>query len=69
MTLLLQQVFDEITKLTEAEQDLLALWIRSELIAEDDFDRRIAFTSGMLRKPAQAALAEYERGETQELEL
>jgi len=48
MTALLRQAFDEASKLGEAEQDMLASRLLSELAAEDEFDRTIARTAGKL---------------------
>ncbi len=67
MTTLLQQAFNEASKLPESEQDLIASWLLAELAAEDDFDRTIACTSGKLKGMAQAALAEHHSGQTEEL--
>jgi hypothetical protein len=67
MTALLKQAFDEASKLPEAEQDLLALWLQAELSAEDDFDRAIARTADKLSKLAEAALDEHQAGLTHEL--
>jgi len=68
MTALLQQVFAEAAKLSDAEQDLLALRLRAELSAEDEFDRSIARSSDRLAKLAQAALVEDREGHTEELD-
>jgi len=68
MTALLEQVFAEAAKLSDAEQDLLALRLRAELQAEDDFDRAIARTSDQLAKMAEAALIEYREGRTEPLD-
>lgn len=68
MTALLQQVFAEAAKLSEAEQDLLALRLQAELQAEDDFDRTIARTSDQLAELARAALLEFQEGRTEPLD-
>lgn len=68
MTTLLQQVFAEAAKPSDEEQDLLASRLRAELAVEDDFDRAIARSSDKLAALAHEALADHERGETQELD-
>jgi hypothetical protein len=68
MTTLLQQAFAEATKLSPAEQDLLAARLLAELTAEDDFDRTIARSSDKLAGLAAEALAEHRAGLTQELD-
>jgi hypothetical protein len=68
MTHLLQQAFSEASKLTEAEQNVLAARLLDELAAEDDFDRKIAATTDKLSKMAKEALDEHRRGLTEELD-
>jgi len=66
MTPLLQQAFAGASKLPEAEQDLLASWLLSQLAADDDFDRAIASSGGKLAGLAAVALAEHRAGLAQE---
>lgn len=68
MTHLLQKAFDAASKLSPEEQDLLATWLLSEIASEDDFDRRIAQTSDRLTGLADEALAEFQAGETEDLD-
>jgi hypothetical protein len=68
MTALLQQVFAEAAKLSDAEQDLLALRLRAELSSEDEFDHTLARTSDQLAKMASAALLEHQQGRTEALD-
>jgi hypothetical protein len=68
MTELLRRAFDDAAKLPEAEQNLLASWLLSELAAEDDFDRKIARTSDKLASLAQEALDEDRAGLTRPLD-
>ena len=68
MTTLLQQAFDEAARLPDAEQNLLAARLLVEVAAEDDFDRKIMATASQLAKLSEAALAEYEAGETMPLD-
>lgn len=67
-TALLQQAFDEVAKLSPAEQDLLASRLLAELAAEDDFDRAIARSADQLARLASEALAEHRAGMTEELD-
>ncbi len=67
MTTLLQQAFVEASKLSPAEQDLLASRLLAELAAEDDFDRTIARSADKLAGLAAEALAEHRAGMTEEL--
>lgn len=68
MTKLLERAFTEASKLTVAEQDLLASRVLAELGDEDDFDRAIAASADKLAALANAALAEHRAGQTQELD-
>lgn len=68
MTTLLQQAFVEASKLSPAEQDLLASRLLAELAAEDDFDRAIAGSANKLAHLATEALAEHRAGMTEELD-
>jgi len=68
MTKLLERAFAEASKLTVAEQDLLASHVLAELGDEDDFDRAIAASADKLASLANTALAEHRVGQTQELD-
>ncbi|MCE9546730.1 MAG: hypothetical protein K8T25_14720 [Planctomycetia bacterium] len=68
MTTLLQKAFAEASKLSDAEQDLLASRLLAELAAENDFDRAIARTSAKLVGLAREAIAEHRAGQTEELD-
>ena len=68
MTKLLERAFSEASKLTVAEQDLLAARVLAELGEEDEFDRAITASADKLASLANAALAEHRAGQTQELD-
>lgn len=68
MTKLLERAFVEASKLTVAEQDLLASRMLAELGDEDEFDRAIAASTDKLASLANVALAEHRAGQTQELD-
>ncbi len=55
-------------KLPDAEQELLASWLLTELATENDFDRKIASSSDKLAGLAAEALAEHRAGLTEELD-
>lgn len=68
MTKLLQEAFDAAAKLSPEEQDLLAMWLLAEIVAEDEFDRKIAETAHKLTPLAEEALAKHRAGQTELLE-
>ena len=68
MTVLLEKAFVEASKLSAAEQDLLALRLLAEMEAEDAFDEAIARSGDKLAKLAEEALAEHRAGLTHELD-
>ncbi len=68
MTRLLERAFAEAAKLPDAEQELLASCLLTELVEEDDFDRAIAATTDPLSRFAEEALAEDRAGLTEELD-
>lgn len=68
MTELLERAFTEASKLSEAEQNLLASWMLAELDADSEFDRAIAQSGEKLARLAEEALAEHRAGLTEELD-
>jgi len=68
MTTLLHQAFSEATKLSSAEQDLLASRLLIELAAEDEFNRALDRPSSKLIGLAREALAEHHAGMAEELD-
>jgi hypothetical protein len=68
MTTLLQQAFAEASKLSDAEQDLLATWLLTELASGDEFDRAIASSADKLVGLARDAIDEDRSGLTEELD-
>ncbi len=69
MTELLEKAFVEAAKLTAEKQDALATWILEELASEEKWKKVFATTQGLVEQLADEALAEYEAGQTQELDL
>ncbi|MBI2824833.1 MAG: hypothetical protein HYX69_09120 [Planctomycetia bacterium] len=68
MTNLLKRAFDVASKLSPAEQDVLASRLLAELAAEDEFDQAIGRTSDQLTKLAREAIEEHRAGKTEELD-
>jgi hypothetical protein len=65
VTKLLEQAFAQASKLTEAEQDLLATRLLAELAAEDEFNRLVAGSGEQISSLAAKALDEYRAGLTE----
>ncbi len=68
MTKLLERAFAEASKLSDAEQEVLASRLLAELAEEDAFDRAISASTDKLAKLALDALAEHRAGLTEELD-
>ncbi len=68
MTELLERAFAEASKLSPAEQEVLASRLLAELTAEVEFDRKIAGSADKLAKLALEALEEHRAGLTEELD-
>ena len=66
MTKLLEQAFAEASKLPPQEQDALADWLLAELESEKRWEKLFADSQDELSKLAAEALAEHQRGQTQE---
>jgi len=68
MTNLLQRAFEQASKLSAAEQDVLAARLLAELATDDEFDRAIERTSDRLANMAAEAIGETRAGLTEELD-
>ena len=68
MTALLQQAFDEASKRSREEQDVLAARLLAELAAENAFDEAIVGSTDKLAQVARQAIAEHRAGQTEELD-
>ena len=64
MTELLQEAFDEVSKLPVEEQNTMAQWILAELASERTWDEDFASSADMLERLAAEALENYEQGKT-----
>lgn len=67
MTKLLEKMMTEVSKLPEAEQEVLAAWILEELTSERRWQQAFAGSPGMLALLASEALTEYHEGRTEPL--
>jgi hypothetical protein len=65
VTELLERAFAEASKLSPAEQEVLAARLLAELAADDEFDRKIA---GTVDKLSKLALEEHRAELTEELD-
>jgi hypothetical protein len=68
MTKVLEKALNEVSKLTENEQDALGEWLLSEIQSEREWDRAFARSQDLLARLAKEALAEHRRSETDELD-
>ena len=68
MTKLLEQAFDEASKLSQQEQDAVAAWLLAELASERRWDEAFSRSADQLAQLAGEALAEYRTGQTELLD-
>ena len=69
MVKLLEKAFAEVAKLSEEEQTAFAQWILAELESDVRWTKTFEATQNQLATLAQKALAEYQSGFTEELDL
>jgi len=69
MTKLLEKAFEEASKLSELEQNILARWLIDEIIAEKKWEKAFAESEDLLEKLANEALAEHAEGKTKPLDI
>ena len=68
MTKLLQEAFDQASKLSEAEQDALGRILLEELASERRWEDLFAGSQHLLEELADQALAEHNAGRTEKLD-
>lgn len=68
MTELLKKAFDEASKLPREQQDAIASLLLEELKSDQNWDKAFDHSQDALAKLANEALAEEERGETEDLD-
>jgi len=69
MTTLLKKAFNEASRLSQQEQDIIAAWILEELASEQKWEKSFADSQDVLAQLADEALAEHSAGKTSELDL
>jgi hypothetical protein len=68
MTKLLQQAFDEASRLPDSDQDALAALLLSEIESDRRWDEAFVGSEDLLGRLAEEALAEHRAGLTQDLD-
>ena len=68
MTPALENVFSQISSLPADEQDRIAGWLQSELVAEEGWARRFAQSQDVLNALADEAVADEASGRTTTLD-
>jgi hypothetical protein len=68
MTELLERAFTEASKLPDKEQDAMAALFLEELASEQHWDAAFAASPRQLSEMAQAALREFEAGQTRPMD-
>jgi len=68
MTELLERAFTQASKLSEKEQDAMAAFLLEELSSEQRWDAAFVSSPRQLAQMAQAALREFELGETRPMD-
>lgn len=67
MTKALQEIFEDLTRLPDSEQDAIAAVIRAEYLSEKGWEERFSGSPEVLEKLASEALNEIEAGTTKPL--
>jgi len=69
MTKLLEKAFEEASKLTELEQNVLAKRLLDELVAEKNWEKAFAGSEDILSNLADEAIEEHRQGRTKPLDI
>lgn len=69
MTQLLNQAFQEASKLPDTQQNIIAKWLLDELLVEKKWDSLFAESEDFLSSLADEALSEHRAGKTKPLDL
>jgi hypothetical protein len=69
MTQLLNEAFQEASKLPDMQQNIIARWLLDELLAEKKWDSLFAESEDFLANLADEALSEHRTGNTEPLNL
>ena len=69
MTKLLEKAFEEASKLSEKEQNIVVKWLLEELAAERRWEKTFAESEDLLSQLADEALEEHRQGKTKPLNI
>ena len=69
MTKILENAFNEASKLTEIEQNAIGRWLLDEIKSEKKWEKLFAESEDVLEQLAQEALMEHEKGKTKDLDI
>ncbi len=69
MTQLLEQAFQEASKLPDLQQNMVARWLLDELLTEKKWESLFAESEDILADLADEALAEHRAGKSKPLHL
>ena len=69
MTALLEQAFEQATRLPDVEQNALAKWLLDELAAEKEWEKAFSESEDVLERLADEAIEADRQGKTMPLDL
>ena len=69
MTKLLENAFNQASKLPKIEQNVIGRWLLDEIKADKKWEKLFAESEDVLEQLAQEALMEYEKGNTKDLDI
>ena len=69
MTKLLENAFNQASKLPKIEQNVIGRWLLDEIKADKKWEKLFAEFEDVLEQLAQKALMEYEKGNTKDLDI
>ena len=69
MTKLLENAFNQASKLPKIEQNVIGRWLLDEIKADKKWEKLFAEFEDVLEQLAQKALMEYEKGNTNDLDI
>ncbi len=69
MTQILEKAFEEASKLSKLEQNILGRWLIDEILSERKWKEAFAGSEDVLDQLAEEALAEHAQGKTKPLDI
>ena len=69
MTKLLENAFNQASKLPKIEQNVIGRWLLDEIKTDKKWEKLFAEFEDVLEQLAQKALMEYEKGNTNDLDI